>query len=208
MEKHTQKKEEYELLPHKEVEELKEELRRLKEFELTPTKKLEVSVLELNKKLDRLIDIFDKASHDMKLEEGGLTFIEKMKPISEKMNRILNQNAEIASGILAIADLIKEPESRVPGLMPPPGFQKPMAPPQFTPPIPPQNIPKQFPAQNKSLDLPPPIHKTQSLNEKQIPAQNTGKFPVPPPRPGINIRSPNIPQGLPPPPQKKRTFGL
>jgi len=30
-----------------------------------------------------------------------------MKPISEKLNKILEQNAELASGILALADMIK-----------------------------------------------------------------------------------------------------
>ncbi len=99
---------EYELLPHKEIEELKEELAKLKEFEIAPSKKLHVSLLELNTKLDKLITIFEDASHEMRVEEGGLSFTEKMKPLLEKMGKILEQNSEIASGILALADMIKE----------------------------------------------------------------------------------------------------
>ncbi|MEM4263894.1 MAG: hypothetical protein QW666_03300 [Candidatus Woesearchaeota archaeon] len=100
--------EEYELLPHKEIEELKSELQKLKEFEITPTKKLSVSLLELNKKLDKLLAIFDEATHMIKSEEMGLTFKERMKPISDKMDKILEQNADIAEGIVAIADMVKE----------------------------------------------------------------------------------------------------
>ncbi|MBW2969002.1 hypothetical protein KY304_02445 [Candidatus Woesearchaeota archaeon] len=99
--------EEYELLPHKEIEELKEELAKLKEFEITPTKKLRVSLVELNSKLDKLLDIFEDAMRQVQIEEGGMTFHEKMKPIVDKMNKILDQNAQIAEGIVTIADMMK-----------------------------------------------------------------------------------------------------
>ncbi len=99
---------EYELLPHREIEDLKQELSKLKEFEIAPSKKLHVSLLELNHKLDKLIAIFEDAQHEMRLEEGGLSFADKMRPVVDKMNRILEQNAEIASGILAVADMLKD----------------------------------------------------------------------------------------------------
>src|ERR1041385_8985686 len=99
---------EYELLPHREIEDLKAELAKLKEFEIAPSKKLHVSLLELNTKLDKVITIFEDASHDLRVEEGGLSFAEKMKPLLEKMNKILEQNSEIAQGILALADMVKE----------------------------------------------------------------------------------------------------
>ena len=100
--------EEYELLPHKEIEELRGELHKLKEFEITPTKKLKVGLVELNIKLEKMLKIFDEAREEIKLEEGGLSFHEKMKPMVEKMNKILEQNSEIAEGIVAIADLVKD----------------------------------------------------------------------------------------------------
>ncbi len=100
--------EEYELLPHREIEDLKEELSKLKEFEVAPSKKLQVSLLEVNAKLDKLITIFEDASHEMRVEEGGLSFTDKMRPLLEKMNKILEQNSEIASGILALADMVKD----------------------------------------------------------------------------------------------------
>ena len=189
MKKHIPEKEEYELLPHKEIEELKDELRRLKEFELTPTKKMEISVIDLNKKLDKLIDIFERASHDLRTEEGGLTFKEKMRPVIDKMNRILEQNAEIASGILAVADMLKgeaPEEERMPGLMPPPGMPpRPVGPPRplptGAPPIPPPS----------GLPIPPP---------RAPPARVATGAPALPP--GVRVRTPV------PPTEKKRTFGL
>ena len=100
--------EDYEVLPESEVKGLREELKKARHFDIAPAKELHISVNELNLKLDKLIGIFDEASRDLKIEEGGLTFNEKMRPLAEKMNKILEQNAEIAEGIVAIADIVKE----------------------------------------------------------------------------------------------------
>lgn len=146
--------EEYELLPHREIEELKDELQKLKEFEIAPSKKLHVSLLELNQKLDKLITIFEDAKHELRVEEGGLSFTEKIRPVLEKMNKVLEQNAEIASGILAVADMVKEmkgekPESGLEKALPPlpetkvmpPAGMPPGAPPGMPPPPPPATPP-------------------------------------------------------------------
>lgn len=176
---------EYELLPHREIEELKEELSKLKEFEVAPSKKLQVSLLEVNQKLDKLITIFEDASHEMRVEEGGLSFTDKMRPLLEKMNKILEQNSEIASGILALADMVKatknEQSERIespfetlnaPEAPPAPGF---MAAPQ-------RNAQIQGSAQMAMPRAPP---------------KNAGPMP------------PGVPPGMPLPPlPKRRTFGL
>ncbi|RJQ19430.1 hypothetical protein C4580_05125 [Candidatus Woesearchaeota archaeon] len=174
--------EEYELLPHKEIEELKSELSKLKEFELTPSKKMHVSLLELNTKLDKLLTIFEDAAHEMRVEEGGLSFAEKMRPLLEKMNKILEQNSEIASGILALADLVKE--MREPQLVheeptvPEPGMPMPSMPANM-PPLQGQVPPGAAPAPLQAGGIPPP------------------------PR---TVNTPAVPP-LPPLP-RKRTFGL
>jgi len=134
--------EEYELLPHREIEELKDELAKLKEFEITPTKKLRVSLVELNSKLDKLLDIFEDAMRQVDIEEGGMTFQEKMKPIVEKMNKILDQNSQIAEGIVTVADMLKEkrPEEKsfpkLPSRGEPNEFPAPPRPSEITPPVP------------------------------------------------------------------------
>ncbi|MEM4242986.1 MAG: hypothetical protein QXM31_03740, partial [Candidatus Woesearchaeota archaeon] len=84
----------------------------------------------------------------------GLSFKEKMRPVVEKMNKILEQNSEIAQGIVAVADLVKdlredigkgasvkeqlslpEPASMPGGTFAPP--TQPMLPPPGMPPPPP-----------------------------------------------------------------------
>ncbi len=100
--------EDYELMPHQEIEELKDELAKLKEFEITPTKKLRISLVELNSKIDKLLDIFEEANRQIQIEEGGMTFNEKMKPLIDKMHKILEQNSQIAEGIVTMADMVKE----------------------------------------------------------------------------------------------------
>ncbi len=98
----------YEILPQKEIQELKEELRKLKEFEITPSKKMQVSLVELNTKLDKLLSIFEEAMTALQVEEGGMSFKDKMRPVLERMNKVLEQNSEIAQGIVAVADLVKD----------------------------------------------------------------------------------------------------
>ena len=183
---------EYELLPHREIEELKEELSKLKEFEIAPSKKLHVSLLELNTKLDKLIMIFEDATHELRMEEGGLSFTEKMRPLLEKMNKILEQNAEIASGILALADIVKEGkgESNVKedlGL--PPMESAPMNDSSFgLPPLPVGRAPPPMSAP-MTMGMPPP--------PPPVPLGNLGFVP------------PGVPPGEPLAPfPRRRTFGL
>ncbi|MBI4146206.1 hypothetical protein HY489_02615 [Candidatus Woesearchaeota archaeon] len=149
--------EEYELLPHKEIEELKQELSKLKEFEVTPSKKMHVSLLELNTKLDKLLTIFEDAAHEMRVEEGGLSFAEKMRPLLEKMNKVLEQNSEIASGILALADMVKDVKGPTSmhdePRMPEPVFPTPAAP-AGMPPLP-GMPPGGMPLQGAGIQPPP-----------------------------------------------------
>lgn len=150
--------EDYEILPQKEIQELKNELQKLKEFEITPSKKMQVSLVEVNAKLDKLLSIFEEAMTALQLEEGGLSFKEKMKPVAEKMNKILEQNSEIAQGIVAVADLvrdlrddigkgpmIKEPTIEPTPPMPAPTFAPLLMPPARAPPAMPMMMPPGMP---------------------------------------------------------------
>lgn len=102
----------FELMPHKDIVELKEELRQLK---AKPTEKnLQISIVELSTKLDRLIQIFDEAQEQLRVEEGaGLSWQEKMKPLLERMDKILEQNSEIARGLVGVADEVNELKDQV-----------------------------------------------------------------------------------------------
>ena len=158
--------EDYEILPQKEIQELKGELQKLKDFEIMPSKKLGVQLIELNTKLDKLLSIFEEATTALQLEEGGLSFKDKMRPVVEKMNKILEQNSEIAQGIVAVADLVKDlrndmdkgvtvKESAIEGPQPmplPPGNFGQQQPQQgMLPMMPPQGMPRMM-----TPGIPPP----------------------------------------------------
>jgi len=151
----------YELLPHKEIMELREQLQQLKN---KPTERnLQVAMVELSAKLDKMVDIFEEARHEIKIEEGGLTFQERMRPMMNRMEKILEQNSQIAEGIVAVADLIGEIKDGVvggsaspaPETAPPmpegPSMASPMPPmPGPTPPLPPP------PGAGAPAGMPPP----------------------------------------------------
>jgi hypothetical protein len=105
--------EEYELLPHRDIVELREELRKLKSMPPEAGEHAEASYEELTSKMDRLIQIFTEAEKTINVEEGAATFKEKMAPIVEKMNKILEQNSEIAEGIVALADIMNEVKDKL-----------------------------------------------------------------------------------------------
>lgn len=95
---------EYELLPRQEVENLKHELERLKKNplgELKEGKTLLDAVNSLNDNIKKLINIFTKAEADLAKEYSEGNPAQDLKSIKE-------QNEQIAQGLLAVADLVKE----------------------------------------------------------------------------------------------------
>lgn len=208
--------EEYELLPHKEIVELKDELRKLKSLPPEAGKHAEVSYDILTKKMNRLIEIFEEAEKSVEVEEGAVTFKERMAPFTEKMNKILEQNSEIAEGIVALADIMNEIKDKLeigviykakdvekvhtepvhrpaPPPMPagpmPPGHAGPMLPPKIGGPMPP-------PTPGKMPTGMPPLRPGAP--------KPVGMAPPPLPRPGAPLPSPGP---MPPPPKKKGIFG-
>lgn len=95
---------EYELLPKEEIDNLKKEVERLRKNPLGEVEEGE-SILEginnLNDNIKKLIDIFSKASEDLKSEEGGAN-------PSADLQEIKDQNEEIAEGLVAVADIVKD----------------------------------------------------------------------------------------------------
>ncbi len=107
----------YELVPEKEIVELKEELRRIKELDVQPANKFGVGIAELSVKIDRLIAIFEDAFHELHLEQGGLSFQDKMQPLVERMDKILEQNSQIAEAMVALNDGMTEVKQKINGDM-------------------------------------------------------------------------------------------
>jgi len=126
----------YELFPEKEIQELKQELQKLKSFDVTPSKSMQVSMVELNQKLDKLLHIFDDALDKLKVEEGK-DLLSRMDKLEEQLDEVLEQNKTIAEGLVAITDMIKPKPAPFPRPMPgiptgvpgPPGMPRPPMPP-------------------------------------------------------------------------------
>ena len=134
----------YELLPHKEIAELKTELERLKKG---PSSESRSQMDQLTGALTNLLNLFKEASSQMRLEEDeGNIVSEKLIPIEEKLDQILDQNKKIAEGILAMADMIKDMKEERQSMKP--MAPKPSFPSSFPSSMPP--MPRQVPG-----NLPP-----------------------------------------------------
>jgi len=95
----------YDLIPHKEIQDLKEELQKLREFPAGPAARLQISLSEVSQKIDKIIRIFEEALHNTQTE-GGLSVQERLKPINTKIDTLMEQQQEIAKGMIELADLI------------------------------------------------------------------------------------------------------
>lgn len=106
--------EDYEFLPHKEIEDLRRELESLKEMDITPTKKLHISIIELNRNIEKLLTIFEEAIREINIEEGGLMFSEKIKPVVNRLDR-LERNMESVADVLSnlIAPTLSEIHDKI-----------------------------------------------------------------------------------------------
>ena len=104
--------EEYELTPYHELEELKNEIEKLKHSPLgeTPSgNELLRAVQELNQSVKALTNLFKIAAEQLETgknhEEDTL---HKFDPMVHKINELIDQNKKIAAGIVSVADLVKE----------------------------------------------------------------------------------------------------
>lgn len=201
--------EEYELMPHKEIVELREELRKLKSLPPEAGKHAEVSYEMLTKKIDRLIEIFEEAEKTIKIEEGAATWKEKMAPVVDRMNTVLKQNSEIAEGIVALADIMGEIKDKLevgviykakevekvktepiprPALAVPPRpagppIPLPGAPPRPVPGAPPPGMPPRppMPPPRAAGPIPPPLPRLGAPMPPPPGAPAPGPMPPPPP---------------------------
>ena len=104
--------EEYELVPEKEVEDLKKDIDEIKKnpFGSSPSaKELVRAIKDLNDSVNHLIGLFRDAADAMKLEEKESEAIgKKLAPMLQKMDSLIDQNEKIARGIVGVADMVRE----------------------------------------------------------------------------------------------------
>ncbi len=178
----TGEEEDYELIPKQEVENLKKEIDKLKKNPIGTTKQGENlldSINILNSNIKKLIDIFTNAESDLLKQYENSNPVEDIKHIKE-------QNDQIAQGLLAIADLIKQNK------IPKPIISSPITEPN--------NIPN---LEGEKLGFP-------ELNN--VPVSQMNQPPNQPlnqsiPKPELNLNPVPLPNDLPPnQEEKKRLF--
>ena len=99
--------EEYEILPHQLLSDLKNEVEALKKKILQPDTKANELILEIESLKDsihELTNIFKKALEETKEED--LTRV--IKAVNEKMEAVISQNETIAKGMVAISDKVDD----------------------------------------------------------------------------------------------------
>ena len=195
---------EFELVSHDEIAELRREVEKIKKNPLGDTSSsmnLLDSMNDLTRAINNILSIFENTEKEL------LNEYSKNKS-DYKMDKLLAQNKEIAQGIIKVAEMIKQPietKPAMPKLQPP--KQNTFPPPRQDPfPQPTFNAPRQAP---------------QSFHEPIMPSRNQpNPFPNLPP----NRQSPNAPVDpfasddfgldIPPPPEfeaetdKKKKFHL
>ena len=179
----AEENEDYDLMPHRELMNLKRQVDEIKQNPIVNApsgKDLMNSVNDLNKSVGGLLELFKSATDEMRLEDKDQDLaVRKIDPILDKLDKVIEQNKLIAEGLVSISDMIEDFISKQGGF-------KPQVPP---PPIPRMNI--------ASEELPA---FSPSFREAPFGSQASRA-----PRP-MDISN------LPPPPsfgqQKKRPFGF
>ena len=182
----------YELTPHKELAELKQQLQELKSrVDKASPKELINSMNAMAKSMDSMLKLFTQAVEELKYEDREESLGNGKDSANEKLGKIIDQNKIIADGVVAVSEMIQDLNGNKSQVPKPPqqSFQPPMAQePNFPPPKfeqPPNDLPE--------LD---------QFDQPQPPSQQ-------PPQPGP-VAMPSMPFSSldePPKPKKKGLFG-
>jgi hypothetical protein len=100
----------YEIMPYKEIVELRKQIGDLQKKTGEPgSKDLLVSMESLTKSMNNMLQLFSNAAEEMKLEERTETELSrKIAPMIEKLDRIEEQNKTIAEGLVAVASMMED----------------------------------------------------------------------------------------------------
>jgi len=134
----------YDLMPHKQIIELKRQMQELKgKVDTASPKELIDSMDSLTNSIGSLMELFRQTADELKFEEkeGSFSGVNDHKSMNEKLDKIIEQNKIIADGMVTISDMVnkdihKKPIIPQPQIHPPPkqDFQPE---PQFDQPMPP-----------------------------------------------------------------------
>ena len=97
------------LVPYKDISDLKKELEGMKGKKDFSTKELYDAVQRLAQTMTDMLEVFGAAAEQMKLEEQSYeSSAKKHEMIISKLDKIIDQNKTIAEGMVAIVEMVKE----------------------------------------------------------------------------------------------------
>lgn len=174
--------EEWEMIPHKLLSDLKDEVQGLKEKLDQPSLRSDMisTILELKASLKQLQGVIQTAIDAVGKEENDPALTQ----LQAKMSNLEQQNTQIAQALVTIADLVESMNKKMEGSPPP----RPVPPPLR--PLPPR------PPQPQRMAPPPPR-----------PAPRQPPMGMPPPPPPFEANEPPFGMPPPPPPEKSGLFG-
>ena len=173
---------EYEMIPHKILSDLRYDIDALKKKLTQPDAKINELILEIESMKDavhELTSIFQKSLDEIK-QEGDVT--KTIAAIKEKLDTVLTQNETIAKGMIAVSDKVDDFVAGAPGVTQSPGMSSrpaafsnnPAMPPMMGPPI----------SHGPARMAPPPqmgFSGMSSAGSGELPESDEGDFPPPPP---------------------------
>ena len=155
----------YDLLPHQEIEELKRQVQELKtRSDKSSSQEIVKALEQLTRSMDSMLRLFTEAAHEVKGSD------KEHEQIVDKLDEVIEQNKTIAEGMVAVSDMVRDfvekqkyrpvpvprpmprpnypmpgpepdfPEPRFQGPMQEPDFSKPGFGPEFDEPMQPQRF--------------------------------------------------------------------
>ena len=91
----------YDLLPHQEIEELKRQVQELKtRSDKSSSQEIVKSLDQLTRAMDSMLRLFTEASQEVKGDD------KEHEQIAEKLDEVMEQNKTIAEGMVAVLDMV------------------------------------------------------------------------------------------------------
>lgn len=105
--------EEYEILPHKEIQRLRSQLNDVR-GNVSPESNLQSSIDRLARSMNSMMSLFRAAEEDLKIEEHDTdSFQKQIGPMMARLDQISDQNEKIAEGIISLVELLKNNEIKM-----------------------------------------------------------------------------------------------
>ena len=75
---------------------------------------------ELTKRIDKLVNIFETAARNVGIDEKGKSEADSIRHLSEKIEDLLEQNKNLAEGLLLLDRYVRRKSSEFPSMEPKP----------------------------------------------------------------------------------------